>query len=159
MAGDNQVSVAGCKLETSLSGLVFLKESKRGTSVLIPKLDAATTAMRSSGPRPSESVERSGDWKHFASILDPPAVAPDQQATEGLMNHKTLPNGAEAKLTELLFAQALRTILPKPQGDDISTASETWRGMLADVVAEKVADAMPAVVQLKASARPEDRSP
>jgi hypothetical protein len=127
--------------------------------VLIPKLDAATSAMRATGPRQSENTELSGDWKRFASVLESSFVEPDQPTTIGLISQKTTPNGAEAKLTELLFAQALRTILPKAQGDDVSTASETWRGMLADVVAEKVADAMPAVVQLKALAKPENRSP
>ena len=88
------------------------------------------------------------EWQTVAQALKPPvenSAIPTREASPS-GNHK--PTGAEVKLTELLMAQALRTILPKQEGQGGSTASETWRSMLADIVAEKVAGAMPAVADL-----------
>jgi hypothetical protein len=55
---------------------------------------------------------------------------------------------AEEKLTQLLMTQTLRDVLPKTGSHGGSLALDTWRGLLADIVAEKVSEAMPSIVKV-----------
>lgn len=59
------------------------------------------------------------------------------------------PHVAAGKLTELLVAQTLRTILPRSSGMDGGLASDTWRGMLADSLAQSVASNLTLVPEIK----------
>jgi len=55
---------------------------------------------------------------------------------------------AQEKLTQLLMTQTLRDVLPRTGSHGGSLALDTWRGLLADIVAEKVSEAMPSLVKV-----------
>ena len=117
--------------------------------MLISKLDPAAGIIQPKGPRQPENTNQETGWTPFSVEIKKQTERLSYRAGDGPIAGTSGPSSAGAKLSELLMAQALRTILPKEPGSESSTASETWRGMLADVVAEKVAEAMPAIVPIK----------
>ena len=106
-------------------------------------LDPPTVRSASAGSDPESWDKLLFDASAEVRLSEQPSLSNEQSTAMG--GHS---NVAEAKLTELLLAQTLRSILPKEQNQEDATAAETWRGMLADIVAETVASAMPPVVRL-----------
>ncbi len=119
-------------------------------SHLIPPQTLDNPRIRSSGGASDSSI-----WEGLISQVVPENSLEETHVkrVEATALEKQEPSLAESKLTELLLSQTLRSILPKQENQENTTAAETWRGMLADIVAEKVASAMPAVAKLGSSSQ------
>lgn len=99
--------------------------------------DACPVRAREASARPGV---RAGDFGASFTVV---AQAPDESRGVPPLSGSDRPgNAAAAKLMELLLAHSLREMLPDTGEGEGGLAFATWRGLLADVLAEKTAPAM-----------------
>jgi hypothetical protein len=95
-----------------------------------------------------ELPSRSDGWVAFNSLLQEARVESEVSQTPKASQSAA---NADAKLTELMMAQTLRDVLPKTGSHGGSLALDTWRGLFADVLAEKISKAMPDIIKVSVS--------